>query len=353
MKTQRFDLAEIKAVRTDDGYIKDTPIITRTGVFPYRNPDGSMRYELRLPEEVFAQDSLATLAGVPITNGHHGAINKGNVKRHSVGTVLGNARQDDNDNLIADIVIHDTTAVDAGNKELSCGYECEIEETSGVWNGQRYDCIQRNIRHNHLAIVGKGRAGNARLNMDAADFQAAFFTQDKNKEKNQMVKLRLDNGIEYDCPPEVAAAYAKLKQDHDTAQAERDTAQADLQKAQAELPEKVAAAVAAAKDRENLELVAKEQGVTVTQDMADTDIRKAVVKKMRGDSLDLTGKSDDYIKAAFDLAVADKKVAKQDAAEQRKTIGQPEIKQDGADGGTSAADARAKMIEQMKNPKKD
>lgn len=352
MKVQRFDMTELKAVRTDDGYIKDTPIITRTGVFPYRNADGSTRYELRLPEDVFAQDSLDTLAGIPITNGHHGAINRANVKQHAIGTVLGNARQD-GDNLVAQIVIHDTAAVDAGNKELSCGYECEIEMKSGVWQGQRYDCIQRGINYNHLAIVAKGRAGNARLNMDAADFQAAFSDQNP-KENKIMKKIRLDNGIEYDCAAEVAVAFEKLKQDNaqaiadrDKVHAERDTAQADLQKLQNELPEKINQAVAAAQERQHLENVAKENGIDVKQDMADVEIRKAVVKKMRGDSFDLTDKSDDYIKAAFDLALADKKQVKQDAAEQRKTITQPEnIRQDESPNpqSKSASQAHADMI---------
>ena len=41
----------------------DHPILTRVGIFEYRRPDGSIRRELRLPEEVFAPESLASYKG--------------------------------------------------------------------------------------------------------------------------------------------------------------------------------------------------------------------------------------------------------------------------------------------------
>jgi hypothetical protein len=44
----------------------DHPILTRVGIFEYRRPDGSIRRELRLPEEVFAQESLASYKGKPV-----------------------------------------------------------------------------------------------------------------------------------------------------------------------------------------------------------------------------------------------------------------------------------------------
>lgn len=339
MKILRFDTAVIRATRNDDGFIYDSPILTRIGVFPYRNPDGSTRYELRLPEDVFAQDSLDTLKGIPITDGHVGRASSKNT-RGNIGAVLGNARQD-GDNLIADIVIHNPDTVDKGNVELSCGYECELEMTGGVWNGQRYDAIQRNIRHNHLAIVPKGRAGNARLNLDAAD--AAFFEPDE--KENTMKKIRLDNGIEYDAEPEIAAAYDKLRQDNadltaekDKLEAERDKAQADLKALQDKQPEIETQAREAAKARLELEAVAQEHGVEVKADAADKDIQIAVVQKLRQDA-DLSNKSDAYIQAAFDLALADFKnkptAAKQRADAVDKVSGSPNT-----DGSMSAAAAR-------------
>src|SRR5690606_10908963 len=106
--------------------------------------------------------------------------------------------QDGND-LAADIVIHDPSPVDAGKKELSCGYEVTFDETPGVSpEGERYDAIQTSIKPNHLALVFRGRAGNARLNLDAADEAA------NNLEGNSIMdKVRLDNGLSYEAAPEV------------------------------------------------------------------------------------------------------------------------------------------------------
>lgn len=71
----------------------------------------------------------------------------------------------------AEVIIHDTDKMKAaGLKALSLGYNLDLEETPGMWNGQHYDAIQRNIRINHLALVADARAGErARLNIDSRD----------------------------------------------------------------------------------------------------------------------------------------------------------------------------------------
>lgn len=162
-----------KATYTEEGYLKDTPILTSTGIFEYKNKDGSIRRELRLPEEVFDPDSLKSYRGKPIIITHDaGAITKDNVQRESIGTILSDGYQDGSD-VRAEIIIHNTDRMkQSGLKELSCGYHLDLEETPGVWEGQHYDAIQRNIRINHLALVFEARAGEqARLNIDGRDRQ--------------------------------------------------------------------------------------------------------------------------------------------------------------------------------------
>lgn len=337
----RYDRAPIKAKRTDEGFIKDSPVLTRTGVFIYRNHDGSERREYRPPEEVFKADSLEAYAGIPITNGHPGKVTSANAANHTIGTVLTPARQD-GDNLIADIVIHDVAAVNAGSKELSVGYELDLDETPGITpNGERYDAIQRNIKPNHLAIVRKGRAGNARLNMDGNEEDAG------NNGDVKMTKLRLDNGIEYDAAPEVIQAYNKLNQDKaeieaakDKAEARADSAEADLKKLQEEQEQFKQDAVNQARERLELEAVAKAHNVEFKQDATDRNIKAAVVKSIRGDSLTLDGKSDDYVAAAFDMAIA----AKEEADKASKVAGQRQDMADGGKQGKSAAQIRAEII---------
>ncbi len=59
--------------------------------------------------------------------------------------------------------------IDAGKKELSCGYRCDYDWTPGTWNGKPYDAVQRNIRGNHLALVKKGRMGPGVAVLDHSD----------------------------------------------------------------------------------------------------------------------------------------------------------------------------------------
>ncbi len=156
---------------TDEGYLCDEPILTSTGIFEYMNPDGTTRRELRLPEEVFDRDSLASYKGKPIIITHDaGLIDENNVGEESIGTILSDGYKSGND-VRAEIIIHDTGKMRQSRlKELSLGYKLDLEETPGVWRGQPYDAIQRNIRVNHLALVREARAGDqARLNIDSKD----------------------------------------------------------------------------------------------------------------------------------------------------------------------------------------
>ena len=156
---------------TSEGYLVDRPILTSTGIFEYGNPDGSVRRELRLPEEVFDPDSLASYAGKPVVVTHDaGLISKDNVHENQIGTILTQGYRD-GDDVRAQIIIHDTDEMkDSGLKELSLGYNLDLDETPGEWNGEPYDAIQRNIRINHLALVREARAGEqARLNIDSRE----------------------------------------------------------------------------------------------------------------------------------------------------------------------------------------
>ena len=171
---QRYDSIPLgETYFTPEGYLIDHPILTRVGIFEYRRPDGSIRRELRLPEEVFAPESLASYKGKPVILTHEaGMIDSDNVQQEQIGTILSEGTQD-GDNVRAQIIIHDARKLDYGLRELSLGYSLDLEEVPGEWQGQPYDAIQRNIRVNHLALVEKARAGDsARLNIDGEDTQA-------------------------------------------------------------------------------------------------------------------------------------------------------------------------------------
>lgn len=168
----RYDSIPLeKAHYTEEGYLVDKPIVTSVGIFEYKNEDGSIRRELRMPEHVFKKESLESYKGKPIIVTHDaGLVNKNNVVDEAVGTILSAGFQDGND-VRAEIIIHDTNELKrCGLKELSLGYSLDLVEEPGEWNGEHYDAIQTNIVINHLALVANARAGEqARLNIDGKD----------------------------------------------------------------------------------------------------------------------------------------------------------------------------------------
>lgn len=127
----------------------------------------------RHEEDVFHPDTLKSIEGMSVTIGHP-KDDKGNVMfvttknvdNLSVGTIL-NVRRE-GDNLVGDIVIDDEKAIEmVVNKEvreLSLGYDTKYE-----LDGEEA-LKQTNIIVNHLAIVEKGRAGNARI-VDEANLE--------------------------------------------------------------------------------------------------------------------------------------------------------------------------------------
>lgn len=200
----RFDSIPVdETYFTKEGYFIDHPIVTSTGIFEYKNQDGSIRRELRLPEEVFNPASLESYEGKPIIVTHQaGYVCKDNIEQEYIGTVLSKGYPD-GEKVRAKIIIHNTDCLDCGLRELSLGYNMEPDETPGEWNGQPYDVIQRNIRINHLALVANARAGDsARLNLDGES--------PEDKGGNQMAKNRNSRSDGF-TPEEIQAAIEAYK----------------------------------------------------------------------------------------------------------------------------------------------
>lgn len=282
-----------------------------------------------------------------------------------------------------DMTINRDDAIDDvlnGRRALSMGYTCEIEETSGVYMGVEYDCIQRKIRYNHCAIVDAARAGDAAMiHLDGADAiltgspkvqkTAAQSTTNKDhqkqEDKSMKQTVRID-GIDYEVADSVAAHIAALTKKSDEAvkkadglekevsdskalvsklEAERDTEKARADKAEADLEQ----ARKDAFDESRIDSVVQERlaildaadkaGVKVTPEMKMDGIRRAVIAAVFP-SVNLDGKNDDYVAACFDSAKAE--------LEKRGDSAQRAVGADGV-GGTQdnfdSASARQRMIE--------
>ena len=338
---ERFDKIEFRAETTKEGYLIDTPIVARAGIQTYRRADGSVRREFRPPEEVSKVSYLESFSGKPITFLHpKQMVDSGNVRNVLIGTANGKAFVEDSDDAAvglmvrAPLIVYDKQHVAKILKkeftEISVGYNIRLDETPGVWNGQPYDAIQRDLEVNHISIVPKGRAGIARFNLDSDD--AVIFTS--GEKMADQTKIRLDNGIEYDADPEVAVEFEKLRKDHadlvkdaaeakgrfDALQAECDALKEKVESAEQVRKDALEKARKEIKARADLEKSVSEFKIDNLETLTDREIKEAVIKSVRKDA-DLTGKSDDYVQAAFEYALEDGKssgVSKQRQAGVRK-----------------------------------
>ncbi len=207
MGVLRYDKASplSKPVRLPNGFVRAEGYLTRSGIFVYRDGQGNTVRELRPPEEVMHPEALASFALVPVTNDHPSEmLTADNAKQYAVGSVSESVVPE-GDKVRASLMITDAAAIealDAGKSELSCGYTADVEFTPGLWNGQQYDAVQRNIRGNHVALVDAGRAGPAcAIRMDAAGAAQEITMED--------VMLEL-GGAQYSVPADLAAELVKM-----------------------------------------------------------------------------------------------------------------------------------------------
>ena len=349
-KTTRCDFWEIfdggtqKLHRTDEGYLIGRAVVTNVGVFPYRKADGSIVHEFRPPQEVFKKESMDSLVGKVITLDHPDvAVTPENYSELSVGSI-GDGVSRDEYHLVAPLSINRTDAVASvetkSHRALSCGYEANSvehemryvdewtgEETvypcPGVFLGMRYDRIQTDIIYNHVALVNRGRAGDAAvLRMDGAMTTEENPPEPRKDVTMTLKKLKLDNELEYEVPQEVAAAYGdlakkvvdsasaleKAKTEHADAvgalKAQLDSATEKADEAKKLLEGEPARVDAAVKSVLVLRDAAAKVGVELKGDESPRDIKVAVIKVV-SPKAKTDGADDAYINQRFDIAMED------------------------------------------------
>ena len=210
----RYDATQLSRVEsTPQGGLRIEGVLTRSGIFTYRTDSGGVRKEYRPPEEVFSASHLDSFKGAPVTIGHPGVVTRDNWKQHAVGHIGEDIRQDGKF-AVGTLYVQDATAVEkirqGGLKELSCGYEVDLDPTPGEVDGERYDAVQRNIRGNHVAMgpPGWGRAGpEVAMRLDSDDNQRFDYTGEamsdstpvsKTKIETSEVTIRVDGQAEID-----------------------------------------------------------------------------------------------------------------------------------------------------------
>lgn len=377
-RVRRYDAGELnKPVRLDNGYLVADARITRVGVFDYRNADGTVRRELRTPDEVFHADAMDSFRMVPLTNEHPTELlNATNTRKYQVGSVSEVKR--DGEFVGGRLLVTDADAIAAaekGRRELSCGYHCDLEMGAGttkgidgVQDGLRYDAVQRNIRGNHVALVDRGRAGtevSMRLDADDAFMISINGSAESLAPKETRMKLLKIDGVDFEVSEQAEQAFTKAlaKSDADGAAtlAELQTARENLTKqtARADKAEEELAAAkkihadAVAPDavakvvRGRVELVRTAEKILGADhglkldEMGDADLKKAVVLKLSPEAKAKLDAGDaTYLAARFDAAVEGFKPAEPNAglAAVRGATGTPAERKD-------ATSSREKMLQ--------
>jgi len=183
----RYDEAKMitGSVKDAFGFLTFPLVASSAGVFPYIQPDGTIRREFKPPEELTDPESLATLRLAPMTNDHPaiGMITSENAKKYQVGSVGDKIDVENSLRLVTMGKITDSDTVndiESGAKtQISPAYRVNLEMTPGIWynpetgENLQYDAIQRNIRYNAIAVVKEAREGDdVRIRLNADDARA-------------------------------------------------------------------------------------------------------------------------------------------------------------------------------------
>ena len=188
--------------------------LSKAGIFKYKGRSISPKLdpekiynvwrpaeELRRPETLQSFQMIPWIDGHEMLGGQHTSTDEKVIRgcigsqvyfdedgeKPGYGTLRGNIK------LFSDTL---RDAIDGGEKrELSAGYRCRYEISSGVFDGQSYDAIQRDIRGNHVASVPSGRMGSdvavldhLTFTFDAREITMADETKKEGAEKGEEKK---------------------------------------------------------------------------------------------------------------------------------------------------------------------
>lgn len=340
----RYDFSPIEKYElTPEGYLRVWASIARTGIQHYTDADGSIRKEFRPESEVASPESLASFAGKAITMEHPPALlDSENTRDYQIG-FTGSEIVYDNGFVRAVMTVTDRDVIErimhGDVREVSAGYRVNYDPTPGVTDsGEHYNGIQTEISGNHVAIVRRGRAGpQVKLHLDRQDAADPYLFSTE-EDQTMSAKIVFD-GAEFEVSESVALAITKeredasmsykdmkmkydklmkeaedmkakmadmehgMKEKEDSLEGRSDALQEQVDSLKAELEEakqvNVDSIVA-----ERLALIEKAKPVLDAEyafaGKADREVMVDAIKTVRGDSVELDGRSDDYVLAMFD-----------------------------------------------------
>jgi hypothetical protein len=234
-RTFKFKLDNEKFKLTDEGYLICEGSCARTGIQNYPKEDGGIVREFRSPDEVFSKESLDTHKAIPITMYHPDcAVDASTFKDIVVGITGTNPRKD-NRFVVNNFKIMDKATVDeilakkdrGESTEISMGYHCQLEEKQGLFNDEKYDAIQKEIRCNHAALCDEGtaRAGSgARLRLDSdknSTELALFLLDQRGKRPIQTIIISKEIAKTASAARKIAKEFGEIKKTEETGESFR------------------------------------------------------------------------------------------------------------------------------------
>ncbi|OXS75042.1 hypothetical protein B1B04_08445 [Lysinibacillus sp. KCTC 33748] len=317
-------------METPEGYLTVNVPITRPGVFPYQRQDGSVQMEAKLPEDIFSDRTIYSARSKPVTDGHPEVpVTVDNYQSYAKGMSHTDSRVEDF-KLYISLTVTDKALIKKihdGYNEISIGFLSDVVAESGIYNGDQYEYVQRNVEINHIAIVEKGRAGSEVAIRSDSDAWQIDSEEDKHKGGTILVKYKI-NGKEYEIDPAVKAHIESLTSSKDEDDEEDPKNKKKKTDALDVLQGRFDALEVKLQNTENE--LANAKAKQVSADELDKKVEERVglistAKPLLGDSFDFTGKtereikeaviattkeefkgdgkSDDYINAFFDATV--------------------------------------------------
>lgn len=354
--THAMDKAPSQRIHDINGWfeVKRNPL-SKVGIFDYSGAqigapaDQANRIfrVYRPAEELSRAETVDSFKLVPVINDHT-MLGDGftSTDDRPPSGVIGQDVVFEGDTLFGNVKIYGGTIakdIENGKTELSMGYRCRYDFTPGVWNGEAYDVVQRDLRGNHVALVDEGRMGPEVSILDhltfAVDAKELMPVDEELKKMLEAIMTRLDA---------LEAAAKPAASDEDPEKKAKDAEIDDPEKVvDADLTEEEA--IAATPDDEEVAEKAEEVAELaddlheiaeeLNSDIAAADAKlkakklKAVAAKLKAGAGSIKAKAAMDAKARATLAGRLKALGSKPAMDERAVV--------------SAMDARASLVERL------
>lgn len=339
MRGDSYDITSIASKIDSNGYLKIKGTFTRAGIFKYENPDGTLRRELRHPDDVMRADSINTLKLIPVAPLLDHAMTMLNLQSptatdqfKSIGTTGENINITKDAALDGSLAIYDKKTIvrllkaDKNKKlpEISAAYLLPngIDKTPGYFDGSKWGIESGNydvrqlapFNYGHVTLVDKGRAGSrCQIRADSAENEDS--KEEKNMGKRTIPELVIGtfraDALEIEETPDMlnllaqrvrlGVELAKTQQRADTVEGEK-AALTQLNKdMQTKLDDAIPQTQYRADLQESLELLkmAEELGLKIKDDFTPKALKLTICSKIDPEMKTRADMSDGFLNGVF------------------------------------------------------